>query len=177
MPRPKKQHVESHLDGAGLMLEYANAETYDLDRLTFNLRDPASTAEAKHDVARCYLSWLVFARQVAVSVNDAGQAADQPCVFKEWWRRLDDDETHQFFRNQRNAGLKRVADIITAQAIIDPRISSVAYWTFPDGPHRGEPLVARCQKYNEWLYYSMLAPARELLFEPHPGGPLGRRDA
>lgn len=158
------QTQQIFLDGARLMLTYAEAETEDLNRLTRMLKTPTATKKAKHDVARTYVSWLVFARQVAVSIDDAGQAAGRPPQFAEWWEGLNSDETHRFFRAQRNAGLKEVADVITAQSLEDRRISAVAYWTFPTGPHTGEPLVPRCQLYNDWLYDSMLAPARELLF-------------
>lgn len=51
------------------------------------------------------------------------------------------------------------------QSILDERISPLAYWTFAEGPHRGDPLVARCQRYTDWLYFSMWAPAAERLFE------------
>lgn len=142
------------------MLAFADAHTRDLDRLTFRLFDGARTAQARDEVWRTYLAWLVVARQVGVSIHKAGLAAGRPAEFTWWWNGVSDDPTHAFFRAERNATLKEVAEPIIAQPLSD----DLVYWAFPHGPHAGEPLVPLCQQYNDWLYYDMWAPAAELLF-------------
>lgn len=157
--------VWSRLEDAKEKLEYADGQLIELDSLTSQLTGPIPTSRQKHDVSRVYLGWLVFARQVSVSINQAWRAAGSPAEFGAWWSDLSRDPTHAFFRDARNAGLKGAGHIIVMQSILDDRTSPLAYWTFAGGPHHGDPLVARCQRYLDWLYYSVWSPAAERLFE------------
>lgn len=159
------QPVWSRLEDAKEKLDYADGQLVELDSLTSQLVGPTPTSRHRQDVSRVYLAWLVFARQVGVSINEAWRAAGSPVEFGIWWNGLATDPTHAFFRDARNAGLKGGGEIIVMQSIIDERTSPLAYWTFADGPHCGDPLVGRCQLYADWLYYSMWAPAAEKLFE------------
>lgn len=159
------QPVWSRLEDAKEKFAYADAQLLELDTLTSVLRAPATTLRQRQDVSRVYLAWLVFARQVGTSINEAWRAAGSPARFASWWRSLESDPTHAFFRQARNAGLKGAAEIVVAHSIVDERISPLAYWSFASGPHQGEPIVARCQLYTDWLHYSMWAPAAERLFE------------
>jgi hypothetical protein len=160
-----RQPVWSRLEDAKEKLTYADAQLLELDSLTSVLVGPTSTSRQKQQVSRVYLGWLVFSRQVGVSINEAGRAAGSPVEFGSWWNELATDPTHVFFRDARNGGLKRAAEIIVMQSVIDEQFSPLAYWTFAEGPHRGEPLIANCQLYADWLYYSMWVPASERLFE------------
>lgn len=160
-----RQPVWSRLEDATEKLAYADAQLLELDSLTSLLVAPTPTSRQRQDVSRVYLAWLVFARQVGVSVDGAWRAAGSPAEFGSWWSELAMDPTHAFFRDARNAGLKGASEIIVMQSILDEGISPLAYWTFAGGPHHREPLVARCQRYTDWLYYSMWAPAAERLFE------------
>lgn len=157
--------VWSRLEDAKEKLEYADGQLSELDSLTSQLVGPTPTSRQRQDVSRVYLGWLVFARQVSVSTNEAWRAAGSPAEFGSWWGDLARDPTHTFFRDARNAGLKGASDIIVMQSILDERTSPLAYWTFAGGPHHGDPLVARCQRYTDWLYYSVWSPAAERLFE------------
>lgn len=153
--------VWHHLTASQRMLCYADTELRDLDRLTFDLRSNTEPTRTDEQVARAYTNYLVQTRQVAVSIDKAGKIAGNPPPFAQWWTSLLDDPTHAFFRAERNAVLKEGAEPIA----IRPLTGGLAYWAFPKGPHAGEPLVPRCQLYNEWLYDRALAPAREKLFE------------
>lgn len=159
------QPIWSRLEDAKNKLAHADAQLRDLDSLTSLLVEPASTSRQMDEVSRVYLAWLIFVRQVGVSINEAWRAAGSPPAFGTWWARLAMDPTHNYFLEARNAGLKEADEIIVMQSILDERIPPVAYWTFAGGPHRGDPLVARCQRYNEWLHYSMWVPAAKGLFE------------
>lgn len=159
------QPVWSRLEDAKEKLEYADGQLAELDTLTSQLVGPAPTSRQRQDVSRVHLGWLVFARQVSVSINGAWLAADSPTEFGSWWTDLAKDPTHAFFRDARNAGLKGAEEIIVMQSLLDQRTLPLAYWTFAGGPFRGDPLVARCQRYNDWLYYSVWCPAAERLFD------------
>jgi hypothetical protein len=165
MSAANAQPVWSRLEDAKEKLGYADAQLLDLQGITSILTDPAATERQSDEVIRIYLFWLVATRQVAVSINEAWRAAGSPAEFASWWTGLSSDPTHAFFRRERNAGLKGGAKIVALESVVDPRIAPVAYWSFASGPHRGEPILPRCQMYADWLYYKMWAPACELLFE------------
>src|SRR4051812_17762340 len=132
--------VWGHLCGAKTMIEFADAETKDLDRLTFELGAADEVDRRRNDVWRTYVSWLTFSRQVAVSVDKAGRAAGRPKLFQQWWAGLAEDPVHDFFRQERNAALKEVARVVESQRIDDAQHGvHVAYWVFPHGPHAGDP--------------------------------------
>jgi hypothetical protein len=160
-----EQPVWEWLEDARQKLDFAEAELKDLDRLTFALDGPPDTEARASDVIRTYLSWLVFVRQVAVSVNEAGKAAGSPSQFSYWWTGLNADPTHAYFRAERNAALKGREEVVLVRRIEDQRMAPVGYWAFARGPHALEPLVPRCQLYCDWLYESALAPARVHLFD------------
>lgn len=113
---------------------------------------------------RTYVSWLVFGRQVAASVDKAGRAAGRPAGFERWWSDLAEDPLHAFFWNERNA-LKEVGEVIVTRRVEVQPGRSLVFWAFPHGPHAGDPLVARCQRYNTWLYDRLLVLAQEHLFD------------
>lgn len=156
--------VSEHLSGSKVVFGFAEEQVRELDRLTIHLSDPSVTTKHKNDVWRIYLAYLVFARQVAVSINNAGKAAGYPTQFTNWWVDLKDSPTHAFFCAERNSALKDMDDTIVLRCITDGMGNRLAYWTFRQGPHAGDPLVPRCQQYNDWLYNDMRAPACELLF-------------
>jgi hypothetical protein len=159
------QPVWGHLTGARLMLQFAEAETSDLDDLVHRLSTHEDIEHGKADVWRTYISWLVFGRQVAVSVDKGGRAAGRPTEFGRWWSDLAKDPVHAFFRNERNVALKEVGEVIVTHRVDAYPGRPFAFWAFPHGPHAGDPLVARCQQYNTWLYEHLLVPAQERLFE------------
>lgn len=158
--------VWHNLSGARTMLHRADAELRELGAVTRCLHEPSAARRACEEVARLYTNWLVHCRQIAVCVDRAGRAAGLPEEFAEWWRGLNDNQIHRFFREQRNRALKEVAEVIESRCVpVDQAGREVAYWAFPEGPHVGDPLVPRCQQYTEWLYFGLIAPACELLYE------------
>lgn len=50
------------------------------------LASKTPTSRQRQDISRVYLAWLVFARQVSVSINEAWRAAGSPVEFGAWWR-------------------------------------------------------------------------------------------
>ena len=156
--------MSEHLAWAGRVFKFAEAQTHDLDGLTFRLKRPSAAVREKEDVWRLYLAWAVFGRQVAVSINSAGKVAGCPPEFMAWWDALDSD-AHRFFWAERNAALKDgIGAILGRDLSMDDDTTTVTFWAFPHGPYQGQPLVPQCLKYNDWMYHQMLAPARELLF-------------
>jgi hypothetical protein len=153
-----------HLHGAAKMFRNAERRTKELDERTVQLRDSNATLRRGDEVWEQYMYWLVCVRQMAVLIDRAGKAAGLPTLFKEWWDDLAHDPTHAFFREERNVVLKETTDTIEIVSTTDGSGNEIAYWVFGRGPHAGEPLVPRCQKYNNWLYWEMWAPASTLLF-------------
>lgn len=146
------------------MFRAAERRTKALDDRTIQLQDSRTTARLGDEVWEQYMFWLVCVRQVGVSINKAGEAAGDPPVFREWWDDLAQDVTHAFFWTERNEVLKDTTDTIMIRSTTDGSGNEIGYWVLKEGPHAGEPLVPRCQKYNEWLYYQLLVPAREKLY-------------
>ena len=163
MSRAQEQRpVWSWIEDAQEKLSFADDQVGVLDDLTGTLVTASAAAGQRRAIKGSYLSWLVFVRQISASIDSAGKAARNTADFIEWWESLKNDPTHAYFWEQRNAGLKRGAEIVELQKIVDPRIATLGYWTFTSGPHLGDPLVGRCQLYCDWLY-KVLCGAQELL--------------
>ncbi|HST55273.1 MAG TPA: hypothetical protein VLJ42_05180 [Solirubrobacteraceae bacterium] len=145
------------------MFRNAERRTRELDELTIRLQDSNATLRRGDEVREQYMLWLVCVRQIAASVDKAGKAAGPLLSFKKWWDEIARDSSHDFFRKERNVVLKDTADTIEIVSMTDGSGNEIASWVFGRGPHAGEPLVPRCQKYNDWLYHQLWAPACELL--------------
>lgn len=146
------------------MFRAADVQCRELDALTFELTSPTATEREREKVWEKYMLWLVCIRQVAVSINDAGDAAGSPEGFHKWWARLFNDPEHRFFRDERNDVLKKVADTIQIRRTEDGLGNEIGYWVFRDGPSKGLPLTPVCRKYTERVYEEMVGEGTKLLW-------------
>lgn len=157
--------VFHHINAAKDRLHDADTQLEFLAAATDQLHHPADASAKEQEVRSPFLAWLVFARQVAGSIQKAWEAAGRPAEFKEWWDSLESDERHRYFWDSRNYGLKWGDPIMGEEPIVDPELGEYGYFAFADGPFKGDPLMPRCQQYTQWLYTDCLCVAQEKLYE------------
>lgn len=160
--------LDSVADGfmaADVALDRARRDLRRLDDVTFVLPDLEGARRRADEVQHFYANWLVWARMVGVAIDSAGRAAGRPDGFKRWWASVGDDPAHAFFKASRNEALKEVADLVAEAPLRLDTGETRVFFAFDGSPFDGQPLVARCQQYTEWLYDVCLAPAREQLWD------------
>ncbi len=157
--------VAGRFVAADVALDRARRDVRHLDALTFGLAGAEPACDRYPEVSHAYANWLVWARMVGVTINGAGRAAGNPLAFAQWWSSIGHNAIHAFFRTSRNEALKDVADLIVESPLRLDFGHTLAFFAFDRGRFEGEPLVARCQQYTEWLYDACLAPAREHLWD------------
>lgn len=156
--------VSAAFAGADTALDRARRDLRHLDDLTFVLPDGDEARRRYPEISHAYANWLVWVRMVAVAVDGAGRAAGSPAAFQEWWSELAAAPVHAFFRASRNQALKELADLVAEAPMRLDTGETRVFFAFDRGPFAGQPLVARCQQYTEWLYDACVAPAREHLW-------------
>lgn len=164
--KARKRSVLHHLDAARDRLHDADVQLRCLADETAILHTADEANKRLGDVRSFYLAWLVFIRQVAVSISESGKAAGRPKDFADWWEPLREDQRHAYFTASRNQGLKLGDEVIGSEPVVDFDLVDHGYFAFADGPFKGDPLVLRCQEYTEWVYRECLCNAQEKLF-PH----------
>jgi hypothetical protein len=161
----KSGDVWKNLLKASEMIELAELELRDLERATYHLHEPSWPQGTRRKVVRYYTNWLSDCNIVGVRINAAIQGASgRPVDIDGWWASLANEPIHAFFKQERHRALKEVEEVLVSKVVPVGDGRPLAYWAFPHGPHEGDPIVPRAQRYTDWLREGMWEPAAERLF-------------
>lgn len=139
--------VGPHIAGARTAIRRA-------DRRLHTLASLAETPDSpRWQVEQDLAEYLIWARQVRVSLNNAVDSSGDATA-NDWWKALAADNELQAFTGHRDAALKRVERVggpTSIDAQYEGRPQQIIYWAFSADPHVGHPLIPRCQKHLERL--------------------------
>lgn len=140
--------VGPHVSEARRALRYADRRLLSLREL---YDDPGALSwHVEMELAE----FLMWARQVRVSIDAAVKAAGAGRAAT-WWSTLRDDPELVRFTQRRNRALKLVESASQRPGIamdIDGVPHAVTYYAFADEPFEGDPVFPRCQKHLARLH-------------------------
>jgi hypothetical protein len=163
MTDPEKRPVYSALSRAEDSFAAAEAISRELVAPTTVLLSSPASAHHRATVSGHYRAWLASVRELLSAISLAIDVAERPTAVVSWWSGLFSDPVHRFFVEEAHLG--ESAEVICESNVITSDTQPLFYWTFARQPLRGDPIVPHCQVYEDRLYYEVLAPAREHLFE------------